>query len=112
LLKSIGADKVFDYTKEDFTLTGETYDIIFDAVGKTSYSCSKKSLKKKGAFLSVKGSATIKNEDLVFLRELIEPGKLADIIAVSGDPLKDIKDTREIKLVIKDGKPLVSRISN
>jgi imidazolonepropionase-like amidohydrolase len=42
----------------------------------------------------------------------IEPGKLADIIAVSGDPLKDIGDTREIKLVIKDGKPLVSRISN
>lgn len=41
----------------------------------------------------------------------IEPGKLADIIAVSGDPLKDIRDTREIKLVIKDGKTLVSRIN-
>jgi enamidase len=42
----------------------------------------------------------------------IEPGKWADIIAVSGDPLKDIRDTREIKLVIKDGKTLVSRINN
>jgi imidazolonepropionase-like amidohydrolase len=42
----------------------------------------------------------------------IEPGKWADIIAVSGDPLKDIRDTREIKLVIKDGKALVSRINN
>jgi enamidase len=41
----------------------------------------------------------------------IESGKLADIIAVSGDPLKDIRDTREIKLVIKDGKTLVSRIN-
>ena len=41
----------------------------------------------------------------------IEPGKLADIIAVSGDPLKDIRDTREIKLVIKDGKTLVNRIN-
>jgi enamidase len=41
----------------------------------------------------------------------IEPGKLADIIAVSGDPLKDIRNTREIKLVIKDGKTLVSRIN-
>ena len=41
----------------------------------------------------------------------IEPGKLADIIAVSGDPLKDIRDTREIKLVIKDGKILVNRVS-
>jgi enamidase len=42
----------------------------------------------------------------------IEPGKLADVIAVSGDPLKDIRNTREIKLVIKDGKILVSRINN
>jgi enamidase len=41
----------------------------------------------------------------------IEPGKLADIIAVSGDPLKDIRDTREIRLVIKDGKTLVNRVS-
>jgi imidazolonepropionase-like amidohydrolase len=41
----------------------------------------------------------------------IESGKLADIIAVSGDPLKDIRDTREIKLVIKDGKILVNRVS-
>lgn len=41
----------------------------------------------------------------------IEPGKLADIIAVSGDPLKEIRDTREIKLVIKDGKTLVNRIN-
>jgi enamidase len=41
----------------------------------------------------------------------IEPRKLADIIAVSGDPLKDIRDTREIKLVIKDGKILVNRVS-
>jgi imidazolonepropionase-like amidohydrolase len=41
----------------------------------------------------------------------IESGKLADIIAVSGDPLKDIGDTREIKLVIKDGKILVNRVS-
>jgi imidazolonepropionase-like amidohydrolase len=41
----------------------------------------------------------------------IESGKLADIIAVSGDPLKDIRDTRKIKLVIKDGKTLVSRIN-
>ena len=41
----------------------------------------------------------------------IESGKLADIIAVSGDPLKDIRDTREIKLVIKDGKTLVNKIN-
>ena len=53
LVKSLGADKVIDYTKEDFTKNGETYDVIFDAVGKSSSSRSKRSLKKKGIYLSV-----------------------------------------------------------
>ena len=52
LVKSLGADKVIDYTKEDFTKSGQTYDIIFDAVGKTSFSGSKRSLKKKGFYLT------------------------------------------------------------
>jgi NADPH:quinone reductase-like Zn-dependent oxidoreductase len=51
LVKSIGADKVIDYTKEDFTKHGETYDIIFDTVGKSPFSGSKRSLKKEGIYL-------------------------------------------------------------
>jgi NADPH:quinone reductase-like Zn-dependent oxidoreductase len=51
LVKSLGADKVIDYTKEDFTKSGQTYDIIFDTVGKISFSLSKSSLKQKGIFL-------------------------------------------------------------
>ena len=52
MVKSLGADKVFDYTKEDFTKSGQTYDIIFDTVGKTSYSHCKNSLKQKGRYLA------------------------------------------------------------
>ena len=52
LVKSLGADKVIDYTKEDFTKSGQTYDIIFDTVGKTSFSRCKSSLKQKGIYLA------------------------------------------------------------
>ncbi|HEY87041.1 MAG TPA: NAD(P)-dependent alcohol dehydrogenase, partial [Dehalococcoidia bacterium] len=51
LVKSLGADKVIDYTKEDFTKTGQTYDIIFDTVGKTSFSRCKSSLEQNGRYL-------------------------------------------------------------
>jgi NADPH:quinone reductase-like Zn-dependent oxidoreductase len=52
MLRSIGADHVIDYTQEDFTKSGQTYDVIFDAPGKSSYSQSKRSLKQNGVFLS------------------------------------------------------------
>jgi len=80
LVKSLGADKVIDYTIEDFTESSETYDFIFDAVGKTSRSHCKRLLKKKGVFSSAHGSAKIKTKDLDFLKELIEAGKLKPVI--------------------------------
>ena len=79
-VKSLGADKVIDYTQEDFTKSGETYDVIFDAVRKISSSRSKRSLKKKGLYLSVTSSTSEKPEDLIFLKELIEAGKIESVI--------------------------------
>ncbi len=80
LVKSLGADKVIDYTKEDFTKNGQTYDVIFDAVNKSSSSRSKSSLKKKGLYLPTKSFAGEKAKDLIFLKELIEAGKIKSVI--------------------------------
>jgi NADPH:quinone reductase-like Zn-dependent oxidoreductase len=107
LVKSLGADKVIDYTKEDFTKSGQTYDIIFDAVGKSSFSRCKSSLKQKGIYLTTVPTLAIfpqmlwtakigskkaivaftglrpsseKTKDLLFLKELIEAGKIKSVI--------------------------------
>ena len=107
LVKSLGADTVIDYTKEDFTKTGQTYDIIFDTVGKTSFLRCKSSLKQKGIYLeaafvlsifpqllwtSMIGNkkakiaatglrpASERTKDLIFLKELMEAGKIKPVI--------------------------------
>jgi NADPH:quinone reductase-like Zn-dependent oxidoreductase len=59
LVRSLGADKVIDYTQEDFTKSGETYEIIFDAVGKSSFSRCKGSLTQNGVYLSTVTSLAI-----------------------------------------------------
>jgi NADPH:quinone reductase-like Zn-dependent oxidoreductase len=81
-VKALGAERVFDYTRENFTQSGETYDVIFDAVGKLSASQAKKALKKTGIDLNVladsDGGDTAEN--LLFLKELIEAGKIKAVI--------------------------------
>jgi NADPH:quinone reductase-like Zn-dependent oxidoreductase len=80
MVKSLGADNVIDYTKGDFTKSGGTYDVIFDAVGKTSRSKCKSLLKENGIFLTTDNLGKIKVEDLTFLKDLIEKGKLKAVI--------------------------------
>ncbi len=101
MVKALGADRVMDYTQEDFTRNGETYDAIFDAVGKTTFAQCKDSLKPGGFYLQsvmvlaevkswwfarrtgrqvVGGTATEAAEDLLFLKDLIEAGKLKAVI--------------------------------
>ena len=80
LVRSLGADKVIDYTEDDFTQNGETYDLIFDAVAKISRSRSTSSLNKGGIAISAHDSGNIETEDLIFLKELIEAGELRSVI--------------------------------
>jgi NADPH:quinone reductase-like Zn-dependent oxidoreductase len=102
MLRSIGADHVIDYTQEDFTKSGRTYDVIFDVVGKSPFSASTRSLKDngyylianpqlskmlRGAWVSRRSSKTVITkvashtvQDLILLRELIEAGKLKTVI--------------------------------
>ena len=72
MVRSLGADKVIDYKKEDYTTLSNEFDIVFDAVGKTTSSKAKKVLKPNGAFVSVNTITSEKTEDLLTLKELAE----------------------------------------
>ena len=76
LVKSLGADKVIDYIKEDFTKNGQIYDVVFEAVAKISSSRCKRALKENGTYLSIKSLTKEITENLIFLKEIIEEGKL------------------------------------
>jgi 2-desacetyl-2-hydroxyethyl bacteriochlorophyllide A dehydrogenase len=104
LVKSLGADEVIDYTKDDFTQNGQTYKVVFDAVGKTSFFRCKNLIKKGGVYLStdlgflaqnlflvlwtrIFGSKKVifpipkdRKQDVAFFKELIEAGKYKAVI--------------------------------
>lgn len=80
LVRSLGANRVIDYTKEDFTKLDTQFDVVLDAVGKTSRSACKNLLKPGGKYTSVWGSAKKGINDLLYLKDLIEAGKLKTVI--------------------------------
>ena len=122
LVKSLGADKVIDYTKEDFTQNGKTYNIIFDTVGKSPFSGCLSSLKNNGIYLRavhinlsplirglwtsitsskkvIGGVAMERKEDLIFLKELIELGKIKSVI----DKRYPLEQTAEAHRYVEKG---------
>jgi len=130
MLRSIGADQVIDYTQEDFTKSGETYDVFFDVVGKSSFSRSVRSLKQNGRYLlanpglsqmvrgrwaSVRsskkvilGAASPKTEDLVLLKELIEAGQIKSVID-RRYPLEQIAEAhRYVETGLKKGNVVIT----
>jgi NADPH:quinone reductase-like Zn-dependent oxidoreductase len=127
LVRSLGADRVIDYTQEDFTKNGEAYDVVFDAVGKLSFPHCRGSLKPQGAFIGTDpgflwntplfalatkvvgdkkvkmGIARYAKEDVLFLKKLIEAGEYQAVIDRSY-PFDEVVDaTRYVETGQKTG---------
>ena len=130
LVKSLGADRVIDYTKEDFTKNGETYHVIFDAVGKLSFTRCLDSLKPGGFFLPTDGFENLwralmpsrtgakkvvfqlpprqTKQDVLFLKELVEAGKYRPVID-RRYPLEDVVEaSRYVETQQKTGNVVLS----
>lgn len=132
LVKSLGADLVIDYTKQDFTKTGQTFDVVFDAVGKSSFGQCKPLLKKRGIYMSTELGKnaeniflalitpifggkkvlfpipTISKKDVVFLKELVEAGKYKPVIDRSY-PLEQIVEAyRYVETRQKTGNVIIT----
>ena len=124
LVRSLGADEVIDYLQEDFTKNGETYDVIFDAVGKQSFTRCRGALKpgcmwigtdglhnliwalwtsRIGNKKATLGIAKYKKEDVLLLKELIEDGRYRAVIDRSY-PLEDVVEaTKYVETQQKTG---------
>ncbi|HXJ48909.1 MAG TPA: zinc-binding dehydrogenase, partial [Candidatus Acidoferrum sp.] len=132
LVRSLGADSVIDYTSEDFTKNGQTYDVIFDAVGKHSFARCKGSLKRGGAYVATDGfwnlalalwTSRIGHRKVLFpipprytkesirlFKELIEAGKYRPVVDRSY-PLEDVVEaTRYVETEQKTGNVVLTVI--
>ena len=125
LVRSLGADEMIDYTQEDFTKNGRTYDAIFDAVGKLSFTRCKDSLKRGGVYAATDHLQNLfldmwtrrfgdkrvvfpipprfKKSDMVFLKELIETGKYRAVIDRQYPLERVVEATRYVETKQKTG---------
>jgi len=132
LVRSLGADSVIDYTREDFTKNGQTYDVIFDAVGKHSFARCKGSLKRGGAYVATDGFRNLAlalwtsrigdrkvlfpipprytKESIRLFKELIEAGKYRPVVDRCY-PLEDVVEaTRYVESEQKTGNVVLTVI--
>ena len=125
LVRSLGADRVIDYTQEDFTKNGQTYDVIFDAVGKHSFNRCKSSLNHGGLYLATDGFRNLflalwtarfgdkkvvfqipprqTKQDVLFLKGLVEAGKYRPVIDRSYPLEQVVEATRYVETEQKIG---------
>jgi NADPH:quinone reductase-like Zn-dependent oxidoreductase len=110
LIKSLGADKIIDYIKEDFLADNDLYDIVFDAVGKISYKKIKPLLKPEGRYISVvsSGHAQSRIKDLNTLTELVESGKIKPVIDRKYSFEQMVKAHRYVELGHKKGNVVIT----
>lgn len=129
-VKSLGADKVIDYTKEDFTQSGDTYDLIIDILGKGSFSRSKKALNENGRYIfisykmkqviemlwtSITGGKKVlcmmlseKTENLTLVKELVEASKYKTIVEKSFAIEKAAEAHRYVEEGLKKGNVVIN----
>jgi NADPH:quinone reductase-like Zn-dependent oxidoreductase len=133
LVRSLGADEVVDYTQEDFTKNGQTYDVIFDAVGKHSFKRCKGSLKSGGAYVATDDLGNVframwtarigdkkvlfpippryRKKEVLFLKELIEAGKYRAVIDRTYPLEQVVEATRYVETQQKTGNVVLTVIS-
>ena len=130
LVRSLGADQVIDYTQEDFTKNGETYDVIFDAVGKHSFRRSRGSLKPGGAYLATDGLENLiravlpsrsgakrvvfrlppryTKQDVLFIKQLIEGGRYRAVVDRTYPLAEVIEASRYVETEQKTGNVILT----
>ena len=108
MVKALGADKVIDYTQDDFTQNGEKYDIIIDAVRKKAPSDCKRALTEGGVFFSSHSSTKPALEDLLFIKTLIEDGAIRAFIDRCYSFKEIIEAHRYVDLGRKKGNVVIS----